>query len=977
MELDMDDPSSPIKPATYTPHFIEPENDFPAPDRRPSHVSKISTLTELRTTSPAMTEVKTYAASSNEDKDLMKESHTPLGLWQSLSRRELQSQAGVASKSTVLQSCRRDSVRWYHRWSQSITDSKIFVGFTTTLTCYALLGDDFRLLCTDQPADVVFNIFTLICLAAFSFEVVVSSLGKDDYFMGFFFALDVISTVTMVLDLTWVADQLASDEDDLEKARSGRTARMGAKVGRIVRVIRLVRIVKLYKAWHESRRRRTKPRMQRRGTLGDEEFDFEEDDSKAQNGRHRESLVGKKLSALTTQRVIIMVLAMLLVLPLLSVDSSSQTPQSPTYGADEVWEAFDMYRQGSIPRVSYEVMMLKYTYYHNWFTGNFGCTQEDKGCSSMYLSNLFWIGVATAEEAELDALCAIAQIRAETVAQWEVNNSNQDYAYNYGSMPAVAQSTLSRPWATSCHSTDLYIRGVSLLGQEIEDYNEYVVNCPNELRLVERAKWNPRVLNFDKYKQWHLAFYFDMRPFVKAEAGYNLLVTFFVCLVLCLASICFSKDANTLVLEPVEQMISKVESIRDHPLAAIKMADEEFRLEELKKEAQDIDRKDRMLQMFKAFIECKSERQEVMETVILDKTIIKLGTLLALGCGEAGSDIVSNNMSGSNTVGMNAMVGGSRVDCILGNARIRDFSVATEVLQGKVMTFVNQIAEIVHGVVDEFGGAANKNNGETFTLVWRLANKDQPTVQRLADMAMLSFAKVLGAVHRSTLLSAYRSHPALKQRLGSGCRVNLSFGLHFGWAIEGAVGSEFKIDASYLSPNVSIVESAEHATRIYDISICATHLVVQLCTKEMRKKLRLIDTVMIRGSKLPIHLYSLDLDYMSLKVDEAKPRRFIWNLRQRYRARQMLEAEKNRKWSNTSSMVNDFDESHDVQVMRRRYTVPFLETFNMGYLNYIEGEWQKAQDYLSDAQDLLGVKDGPSAALLRFMEKSQFKAPDW
>ena len=38
-------------------------------------------------------------------------------------------------------------------------------------------------------------------------------------------------------------------------------------------------------------------------------------------------------------------------------------------------------------------------------------------------------------------------------------------------------------------------------------------------------------------------------------------------------------------------------------------------------------------------------------------------------------------------------------------------------------------------------------------------------------------------------------------------RVNLSFGLHAGWAIEGAVGSEFKIDASYVSPNAGRQES--------------------------------------------------------------------------------------------------------------------------------------------------------------------------
>ena len=37
------------------------------------------------------------------------------------------------------------------------------------------------------------------------------------------------------------------------------------------------------------------------------------------------------------------------------------------------------------------------------------------------------------------------------------------------------------------------------------------------------------------------------------------------------------------------------------------------------------------------------------------------------------------------------------------------------------MTFVNQIAEIVHGVVDECWGAVNKNDGDSFLIIWRLA----------------------------------------------------------------------------------------------------------------------------------------------------------------------------------------------------------------------------------------------------------------
>lgn len=43
--------------------------------------------------------------------------------------------------------------------------------------------------------------------------------------------------------------------------------------------------------------------------------------------------------------------------------------------------------------------------------------------------------------------------------------------------------------------------------------------------------------------------------------------------------------------------------------------------------------------------------------------------------------------------------------------------------------------------------------------------------------------------------------------------VNMGFGLHTGWAIEGAIGSQYKIDASYLSPNVNISSRLDGATK--------------------------------------------------------------------------------------------------------------------------------------------------------------------
>ncbi|CAE8702568.1 unnamed protein product, partial [Polarella glacialis] len=83
---------------------------------------------------------------------------------------------------------------------------------------------------------------------------------------------------------------------------------------------------------------------------------------------------------------------------------------------------------------------------------------------------------------------------------------------------------------------------------------------------------------------------------------------------------------------------------------------------------------------------------EPMETVVLEKTIIKIGSLLALGFGEAGAEIIGQNMRGGDNSALNAMIPGRRVDAIFMFCDIRNFTDATEVLQDQVMVFVNRIA---------------------------------------------------------------------------------------------------------------------------------------------------------------------------------------------------------------------------------------------------------------------------------------------
>jgi len=111
------------------------------------------------------------------------------------------------------------------------------------------------------------------------------------------------------------------------------------------------------------------------------------------------------------------------------------------------------------------------------------------------------------------------------------------------------------------------------------------------------------------------------------------------------------------------------------------------------------------------------------ETQVLERAIVKIGHLLALGFGEAGSGIIGQNMTSSGE--LNPMMPGVRTYAIFGFCILDHFIDSTEVLQTDIMSYVNSVAEITHSMVDKFGGSANKNIGDAFLLVWKFHNPKQ------------------------------------------------------------------------------------------------------------------------------------------------------------------------------------------------------------------------------------------------------------
>jgi class 3 adenylate cyclase len=821
-------------------------------------------------------------------------------------------------------------------------------------------------------------------MAVFCCEIILSSMGKPDYMWSFFFYLDVISTITMILDISWtsalieqvgeaISEGVQGKDDAL---RSGRTARIGARAGRVIRVIRLVRILKLYKAVYDARTK--KQEEMEEDDWGDEAG--EEDERRAERMKSaQESQVGKKLSELTTRRVIMLVLVMLLTITILQTQDDEAEYTAAQYGSSIVraeflkWQSSNDTSVRDLQAEIYYASLLKFIYWHSPYAVD---------TSAKY--QLIYVGAKSSSESLRVPLSITNQTRLPpgAVVAW-LQYAAQEEITDAHITPDL-RKRLEFPWDQECVEDPgtiligaippkLPSKGISLFREEVSGTDTWI--CPSDLRPAETL-CAPFGSTGDFIKtdgfEWSFIFCFDQRPNVRSTAATGLITTIFICLVLIVASSVLSNDANKLVLNPLEQMMKRVHEIGNDPLVAMKMADEEFKQEEKEKAA---------AQKARSLFKSKGggiKKTEALETVILEKTIIKLGSLLALGFGQAGANIIGQNMGTSHSAGVNVMIPGARVECVIGQARIQDFSIATEVLQGKVMTFVNQVAEIVHGIVDSCHGAPNKNNGETFLVVWRIADMgdDIPIWRtKVADLSVLAFAKIYGAVHRSVTLADYRGHPGMQQRLGTNFRVNMSFGVHAGWAIEGAVGSEFKIDASYLSPNVSIASSVEAATSTYNVPILISNEVIQETDPDMAAQCRLIDNVLFRGSALPIKLYSLDLDFMNLSVDAPRMASITWNSRQRFKVRQFLEAEKTKNCGPDVRCIQMFKRAEDLALMRQPYTAEFMHLFNMGYQNYSEGEWQVARRLLMDTSSMLHGEDGPSAALLHFMSTYGFKAP--
>ena len=132
------------------------------------------------------------------------------------------------------------------------------------------------------------------------------------------------------------------------------------------------------------------------------------------------------------------------------------------------------------------------------------------------------------------------------------------------------------------------------------------------------------------------------------------------------------------------------------------------------------------------------------------------------------------------------------------------------------------------------------------------------SVSSLADKALVSFIRVIVEINASEELKKYALNTRIQQVFDD-FQVELGFGLHVGWAIEGPIGSRYKIDASYLSPHVNLAETLEGTTKLYGVPLLLSGEMYSLLSPFVRAFCRKLDCVKVSGRETPIVLYTFDM----------------------------------------------------------------------------------------------------------------------
>ena len=175
--------------------------------------------------------------------------------------------------------------------------------------------------------------------------------------------------------------------------------------------------------------------------------------------------------------------------------------------------------------------------------------------------------------------------------------------------------------------------------------------------------------------------------------------------------------------------------------------------------------------------------------------------------------------------------------------------------------------------------------------------------------------------------------------------VKLGMGLHMGYSIEGPLGSYYKIDPTYLSPNVKMAERLESSTKVFGVPVLISEALYQHLSYKTKDYCRPVDWVIFKGQTKPVKLYTIDVQSSKVQLEdhigymmhkEQKLRRI-----QNRMKRNLFREQAFRGIFQISSL---FETNPELKTMTEAFTVEFRDIYKQAFEHFTGGDWTQARD---------------------------------
>lgn len=172
----------------------------------------------------------------------------------------------------------------------------------------------------------------------------------------------------------------------------------------------------------------------------------------------------------------------------------------------------------------------------------------------------------------------------------------------------------------------------------------------------------------------------------------------------------------------------------------------------------------------------------------------------------------------------------------------------------------------------------------------------------------------------------------------------------------------------------------ETSSRQYGVSVLASHFFYDLLSHEGQESMRRLDVVTVKGSEVPIGIYTYDTFQDQIFPGLKAKRQSSAGVSSRG-SEQQLTVGSVELLTNATPTDEVFERDSDLLLLRAHVSKEFSSLFAEGVALYLSGDWPGARTLLSQADELMAKNvpalggDKPSQTLLSYMADLGFTAP--